>query len=91
MLFKANEISVALYMALLAAFLAFEAFLDLAKAWEFADSLANVAWTVCWMTGRFRACKGDLICVATLSLPVGDWGLWAALGVTLFVLLAFLG
>lgn len=45
-MFKANEITVALYMVLLATFLALEAFLGLVeaiKAWELADSLASGA------------------------------------------------
>lgn len=55
MVFEANEISVELYMALSAAFLALEAFLGLmeaTKAWKFADSLASGAWVVCGMTDR---------------------------------------
>lgn len=55
MVFEANEISMELYMALSAAFLALEAFLGLmeaTKAWEFADSLASGAWVVCGMTDR---------------------------------------
>lgn len=90
----ANEIAIALVMALLAAFLALETFLDLVgaiKAWGLADPLVTGAWIACRMSGRFRACKDDLICVVTLSLPVGYWEPWVALAVTLFVLLAFLG
>lgn len=94
MVVKASEISVALAMALSAAFLTLEAFLGLVgafKAWELADSLASGAWIVSEMTGTFRACKGDLICVVTFSLSAEDWEPWIALVVSLFVLLAFVG
>lgn len=81
-------------MALLAAFLALGAFLGLVEAikdWKLADLPASGAWVLCGVTGRFRACKGDLICVVKFSLPAGDWEPWAALAMILFVLLAFLG